>query len=71
MKAFYLTADNALIFWELCHELNLKTEAERLQLMEHMSKIGLVENIVESPKTKEEYVKHLSKNFKVLNIKEK
>lgn len=68
MRAFRLTVDNALLFFDLCQELNLKTEAERLLLMDEMIRFGKVEQVTETNKTKEEYVKHLAKCFKVMQV---
>lgn len=69
MKAFRLTADNALLFFEICHELDLNTEEERWQVMNYLVNLGKVEQVIETPKTKEEYLEHLAKNFKVAYIK--
>jgi hypothetical protein len=63
MQAFRLTADSALLFFELCHELNANTEPERLQIMAEMIKLGKVEQVTYTTKTKEEYIKHLQKHF--------
>ena len=68
MQAFRLTADNALLFFELCHELKADTEESRLWLMGEMIKAGKVEQVTQTPKTKEEYIKHLSKHFNCARI---
>ena len=65
MQAFRLTAANAELFFEVCHELKADTEEMRLQILGAMVQLGRVESIVETPKTKEEYIKHLSKHFNV------
>lgn len=64
MMAFRLTADKAMLFFELCHELNANTESERLVIMDEMVKLGLVEQVTETTKTKEDYIRHMSKHFK-------
>lgn len=64
MLAFTLSVDNALMFFEICHELHADTIEERIAIMEIMAQFGKVNQIVETPKTKEEYIKHLSKHFK-------
>lgn len=69
MLAFRLTVDNACLFFELCEKFNANTEAERVAILVEMSKFGQVESITETPKTKEEYVKHMAKHFKVLQVK--
>jgi len=69
MLAFRLTAENALMFFEICRELHADTEEKRLSILNAMVQLGKVEQVTKTPKTKEEYLEHLSKNFKVLNIK--
>lgn len=64
MLAFGLTVDNALLFFEICHELHADTVEKRLAIMDVMVKMGKVKQVVETPKTKEEYIRHLSKHFK-------
>lgn len=64
MRAFRLTADNALLFFEICHELKADTEEARLAILSAMVQLGKVEQVTETSKTKEEYIKHLSQHFK-------
>jgi hypothetical protein len=64
MRAFRLTLDNALLFYEMCLELKADTEEKRLAIMDAMVQFGKVEQVTDTPKTKEEYIKHLSKHFK-------
>lgn len=71
MKAFSLTAENACLFFEICHELKAESEAERVAILEAMAKLGKVQNIVETKMNKDEYVKHLSKHFKCAILKSK
>lgn len=70
MFAFTLTAENAQLFFELCHELQANTEEERVIILEYMAKQGLVNNIVKTSQTKDEYIKHLSKHFKCAIVSE-
>lgn len=70
MLAFTLTAENAALFFEICHEIGADTEQKRILVLQEMAKLGHVQNIVETPKSKDEYLKHLAKNFKVLKIGE-
>lgn len=65
MRAFRLTAENAELFFEICQSVHANTEEERLQVLDAMVQLGRVEQITDTPKTKEEYIKHLAKNFKV------
>jgi hypothetical protein len=70
VKAFRLTLDQAILFYEICGELKADTEEKRIAILHEMAKYGQVEGITETQKTKEEYVKHLSEHFgSVLVIK--
>ncbi len=69
MLAWTLTADNAVLFYELCQELKAETEAQRVQILMEMARLGKVKNLAKTTMTKEDYLKHLSKNFKVAEIK--
>lgn len=71
MQAFRLTLDNAMLFFELCKELKADTEEKRLSIMDAMVQFGKVEQVTDTPKTKEEYLNHLAKHFKVLNVSSK
>lgn len=66
-----MTADSATLFFEICQELNADTEEQRIAILEAMAELGRVKTVVETPKTKEEYIEHLAKHFNVLKIKEK
>jgi inorganic pyrophosphatase len=68
MLAFHLTAEKALLFFEICGELKADTEEKKVAILEAMAELGQIQNIVQTPKTKEEYIQHLSKHFKVLKI---
>ena len=69
MHAFTLTAENAELFFEVCHELKANTEEERVKILIAMAKMGKVENVCKTPMSKDEYIKHLSKNFKCAIVK--
>jgi len=60
------------MFFELCQELNAKTETERLKIMKAMIERGEVKSVTETNLSKEEYMKHLSEKFgNVMNISSK
>lgn len=65
MFAFRLTAENALLFFEICQEIHADTEAQRISVLNAMVKLGKVDQVTQTTKTKEEYIKHLSKHFKL------
>jgi len=71
MQAFTLTLQNAEMFFELCKELKADTEEQRVAILRAMAELGKVNNIVETKMSKEDYIKHLAKHFKVLQVKEK
>ncbi len=71
MLAFSLRAEQAELFFTLCGLLDAKTENERTQVLVQMAKLGCVQNIVATKKSKEEYIDHLAKNFKVLRLENK
>lgn len=69
MRAFRLTAENAMLFYEVCQELGLHTEEERMLVMDALIELGKVEQVTETNKTKEEYLEHLAKHFKIAELK--
>lgn len=70
MKAFFLNIDSAILFYELCAELKADTEEKRIAILNEMAEMGYVDNIVQTPKTKAEYLEHLSKHFNVMEYKD-
>ena len=72
MRAYHLTADEAMLFFEICHELKAETEEQRMVILNAMASHGKVGFVVDTPKTKDEYVKHLADKFgSVLDITKK
>jgi len=69
MRAWTLTAENAELFFELCQELKADTEVKIVQILREMARLGKVKNLTKTPMTKEKYLEHLGKNFKVAVIK--
>jgi hypothetical protein len=69
MRAFALTSDQALLFFELCHELGAETEEARTAILDALADVGQVKSITSTPMTKEQYTTHLAKHFKVGVIK--
>jgi hypothetical protein len=64
MLAFTLTIENTILFYEICKELNVTTEQEKIQILNAMAKFGKIQNICKTELSKEDYIKHLNKNFK-------
>lgn len=68
MLAFHLTAEQAELFFKICEMQDAKTEEERTEILAQMAKHGEVTNVVQTTKTKDEYVQHLAKNFRVAKL---
>ena len=68
MRAFTLSLENTIIFWELCKELKAETEEERTAILDAVAELGAVKSIVSSSKTKEEYKQHLAKQFNAVEL---
>ena len=71
MKAYSMSADAGYLFYSVCKLFDLDTEQQREALLELMSQKGFMTSVVETNMTKENYVEHLSKNFKVLKVEPK
>lgn len=68
MLAFRLNLEQAEAFYELCSWYGADTEEKRTAILIEMARLGQVESVVKTEKTKEQYIKHLSKHFKVANL---
>lgn len=71
VTAFKLTADQALLFFELCQELGFDDEPRRVALLHYLAQSGHVENVWTTSRSKEQLIKDLSLNFKVVQVKHK
>lgn len=71
MLAFHLTADQAELFFKVCEMTGAETEEARTAVLLQMARHGDITNVVETKKSKDEYVDHLAKNFKVLKLEKK
>lgn len=76
MYLFTMKADAALLFFESVRELEQWkgrpiTEEERVMILTEMAKMGYVESVMETNRTKEEILKDSVKNFgSVLHFKD-
>lgn len=68
MIAFMMTPAIAEEFWKRVIERGVKTEKERAAILVEMANEGLMLSVSETNRTKEEYVKDLSKEFRVLDV---
>ncbi len=69
MLAWTLTAENAQLFFELCIELKADNEIKRVQILREMARLGKIKGLTKTPMTRQQYLEHLGKNFKVAEIK--
>lgn len=69
-RAYRLNLDQVELFFELCQELKADTIESRTVILNEMAKMGQVLSVTDTPKTKEEYISHMSKHFKILQVKD-
>lgn len=69
LLAFTMSQEVAMTFMHLVNKYNL-TEDQRLQLLLYMAKRGMIDSVVESKMSEDEYVAHLRKNFDVVDGRE-
>lgn len=67
--AFMMTVDQALVFFQLCHDLKLETEEERVTLLSAMAKQGSVKNVWQTGRDQDQFVKDMARNYKILRVK--
>lgn len=67
--AFYMTIDTACKFYELCIAQNAQTEEERLKIL--LSLKDEIKTIVQTNRTKEEFLADLAKNWSVGTVTRK
>ena len=70
MIAITLTLEAAEEFFRRVLLLKNDTEQERVKILLAMAKEGLIENIIETERTKDEYVKDQRRHFNVLDLTE-
>lgn len=70
MLAFEMTAEIAEEFFKRVAEQKAETELERTAILVQMAKEGLMNRISYSDRTKQQYVEDISKEFRVLEIKD-
>lgn len=69
MKAYQMSLDTAMIFYQLCEELKLNTERDRVSLLDLMAKEKKLQRVWETKRSKEKFIKDLAKHFNVVPIK--
>lgn len=68
---FQMTVEVAQEFWERVRDLKAETEEERRSILIDLMKEGKMLGVSETSRTKEQYVKDLSREFKVLDLSPK
>ncbi len=69
MLAFIMKPEVAALFYDLCEKYKLEDEETRAQLLMYMASKGMMDNVVESKMTEDEYVEHLGKNFDIKDMR--
>lgn len=67
--AFHMTADQALQFFELCHEFNLQTEDERVGLLKELIAHGFDITVFQTKRTPDQIAQDYAKHGNVLHVK--
>lgn len=70
MYVFEMTADVALEFFRRVQLLDVDNEQNREAILFKMGEEGLLKRISATNRTKEDYIKAVSKEFKVLDMTE-
>ena len=69
--AWEMNVDQAEMFFQLAHSLNLNTEHERLALLDYMKDTGNIKRVYTTGRDKEQVVKDLAKHYKIMRVKAK
>jgi hypothetical protein len=69
LTAFQLNLDQAIVFFEICKEMNLNTEEERAKVLSLMAEEGQVERMWTTYRTKEKFMADLARKFEVMHVK--
>lgn len=68
LTVFNLTADAAIEFYQRCILENLNTEQERIDLLLEMAHEGKIVAISQTGRTKEQYIKDMTKEYVVWDL---
>lgn len=70
MFSFHMDVDTACEFYRRAAAAKAETEEARTKILIQMVEEGLITTVVQTNRTKEEYVSDLAKNFEVLDLTE-
>lgn len=71
MLGFTLSVERLLEFWNLVAERKAETEEERIAILLEMAEEGKIDNVFQTKRTKEQYIKDISREQNVLDLTEK
>lgn len=71
MYVFSMTGEIAEEFFRRVQLLEVDNEDNRTKILMQMAREGLIDSVMETQRTKAQYVSDLSREFKVLNLLEK
>lgn len=71
MLIFTMSTDVAMEFWQRVKDNHLETELERRMLLLEMTKEGKMQSVSETTRSKEDYIKDMSKEFKIIDVSPK
>jgi len=66
-----MSCAKAIEFFEICEAREAVTEEEKIKILVEMGKQGKLQRVWATKKSKEEFIKHLSREHKVLHVKPK
>lgn len=67
-RVHVMTADIAEAFYRICSELNADTPEERTKILDAMAKEGLMKQVYDTGRSRDEILKDFSKNYKTLVV---
>jgi len=63
MLAFMMSVEQLELFYQICEAVGAVTEEQKVFVAMEMAQHGHINSVVKTKMDKEEYVKHLAKNF--------
>ena len=66
---FMMTAETGLLFYERVIKWGAKTPKEKETILKVLAEEGYMKNVVQTNRTREEVVRDLAREFKVLDVK--
>jgi N-acetyl-anhydromuramyl-L-alanine amidase AmpD len=57
------------LFLNVCQEMKAETEEEKAQILAALARMGLINNVSRTGRSKEQIIKDFAKHYKVLHVK--